>query len=76
MEPFVRWALLPAAVFGLGVGWQYQRLAKAIGANCYPDCITSGEIAAWRVGFLVALVLWIAVIAAPIRRKRRDGECR
>ena len=59
MGAFVRWVLLPIAIVALGLAWQFYEYADAVQETCGPDCISSGDLAAWRAAFLIALALWI-----------------
>ncbi len=76
MGAFVRWVLLPIAIVALGLAWQFYEYADAVQETCGPDCISSGDLAAWRAAFLIALALWIGLLVAHFVRRRREDEIR
>jgi succinate dehydrogenase hydrophobic anchor subunit len=62
--------LTSVVVVALLVAWLYFAFVHGVQENCDPDCVTDDEVAGWLAAFLVALMLWIALIAR--RRGRRD----
>jgi hypothetical protein len=74
MGALIRWVLLPLIVIALGAVWMYHGFASGIQENCEPDCVTDGEVTAWRSNFLAALGLWLIVVCAHFWSRRRERD--
>jgi len=68
----IRWIVMPLAVIALGARWFYLSVATGIQENCDPNCVTDGQVTTALWMFLVALGLWIGVLAVISLRRRHE----